>query len=148
MLQTLEMTNSSPGVPGGQLASTYLGIWSIDGCHASTCLGICQSRGPRMSTYLDLPRDPVLRRLTCLDLPRNSIYKRLSCLNLPGALHPDSGTPGSQVAAILGRLSFRKTHLQGSPPMKMEGGILVFFFFFLFLPFITIFQMGNNQSIS
>ena len=25
-------------------------------------------------------------------------------------LHPDPGTPGSQVATILGRISFRKTH--------------------------------------
>ena len=29
--------------------------------------------------------------------------------------------------------------------MKIEGGLLVFF---LFLPFIAVFQMGNNQSTS
>ena len=27
-----------------------------------------------------------------------------------GDLHPDLGTPGSQVATILGRIGFRKTH--------------------------------------
>ena len=70
-----------PGVPGGQPASTCLGIWSSEGCHASTCSGICQSRGPR--------------RPTCLDLPTDSISRRLSCLSLPGKLHPDPGTPGS-----------------------------------------------------
>ena len=34
--------------------------------------------------------------------------------------------------------------------MEIEGGLLVFFFFFffLFLPVITVFQMGNNQSTS
>ena len=70
-----------PGVPGGQPASTCLGIWSSEGCHASTCSGIRQSRGPR--------------RPTCLDLPTDSISRRLSCLSLPGKLHPDPGTPGS-----------------------------------------------------
>ena len=58
-----------PGVPGDQPASTCLGIWSSEGCHASTCSGICQSRGPRRSICFDLPRDPVLGRLTCLNLP-------------------------------------------------------------------------------
>ena len=37
-------------------------------------------------------------------------HRKLSCLSLPGDLHPDLGTPGSQVATILGRISFRKTH--------------------------------------
>ena len=56
---------------------------------------------------LHLPRDPIL---ACLDLPRDSISRRLSCLNLPGDLHPDPGTHSSQVATVLGRISFRKTH--------------------------------------
>ena len=29
---------------------------------------------------------------------------------LGGDLHPDLGMPGSQVATVLGRISFRKTH--------------------------------------
>ena len=84
-----------------------------------------QSRGPRRSSRLDLPRDlvlkrlsrldlprdPILGRLSHLDLPRDSISRRLSCLSLPGNLHPDLGTPGSQDARVLGRISFRKTHL-------------------------------------
>ena len=76
-----------PGVPGGQPASTCLGIWSSEGCHASTCLEIRQSRGPR--------------RPTCLDLPTDSMSRRLSRLSLPGNLHPDPGTPGSQVTTVL-----------------------------------------------
>ena len=31
--------------------------------------------------------------------------------NLPGDLHPDPGMPGSQVATVVGSISFRKTHL-------------------------------------
>ena len=54
------------------------------------------------------PRGP--RRLSCLDLPGDSVSRRLSRLSLPGDLHPDPGTPGSQVATVLGRISFRKTH--------------------------------------
>ena len=88
--------NSSLGVKGHHHALTCLGIWSSKGCHASTCSGICQSRGPR--------------KPSCLDLPGDSISRRLSCLSLPGDLHPDPGTPGSQVATVLGRISFRKTH--------------------------------------
>ena len=61
-------------------------------------------------TCLDLPRDQILRRPTFLDLTKDSIFRRLSCLNLPGDLHPDPGMPGSQVATVLGRISFRKTH--------------------------------------
>ena len=91
-------------------ASTCLGIWSSKGCHASTCLGIHQSRGPRKSTYLDLPRDPIIGRVTCLNLSRDSISRRLPCLSLPGDLHPDPGIPGLQVATVLGRISFKKTH--------------------------------------
>ena len=43
--------------------------------------------------------------------PGDSISRRLSCLSLPEDLHPDPGMPGSQVATVLGRISFRKTHL-------------------------------------
>ena len=31
-------------------------------------------------------------------------------LSLPGDLHPDAGMPSSQVATVLSRISFRKTH--------------------------------------
>ena len=44
------------------------------------------------------------------NLPRDLISRRLSCLRLPGDLHPDLGTPGSQVATVLGRINFRKIH--------------------------------------
>ena len=67
-------------------------------------------RGPRRSSRLDLPRDPILGRPSHLDLPGDSISRRLSHLSLPGDLHPDLGTPGSKVATVLGRISFRKTH--------------------------------------
>ena len=83
------------GVQGVQPGSACLGIWSWGCCHASTCLGIHQSRDPKS---------------TCLDLPRDSISRRWSCFNLPGDLHPDLGMPGSQVATVLGRISFGKTH--------------------------------------
>ena len=109
-LETLGMPNSSLGVPGGRPALTCLGIWSSKGCHASTCLEICQSRGPRRSSRLDLPRDLILGRPTCLNLPGDSISRRLSRLSLPGDLHPDLEMPGSEVATVLGRISFRKTH--------------------------------------
>ena len=99
-----------PGVPGGRPASTCLGIWSSKCCHTSTCSGIHQSRGPRRSTCFDLPRNPILRRPTCLNLPGDLIPSRLSCISLPGDLHPDPGTRGSQVATVLGRISFRKTY--------------------------------------
>ena len=152
------MPNSSLVVPGGRPASTCLGIWSSESCHTSTCSVIRQSRGPRRSTCLDLPRDPVFgrltcfslprdlisrelscfslpgdpihRRQTCLDLPGDSISRRLSCLSLPGDLHPDPGTPGSQAATVLSRIRFKKTYPEGSPPMEIEGGLLVFSFFF------------------
>ena len=125
MLEALWMPNSSLGVPEGQPALTCLRIWSLKGCHASTCLGICQSRGPRRSSRLDLPRDPILGRPSCLTLPRDSSFRKLSCLSLPGDLHPDPGTPGSQVAAVLGRISFRKTHPYGSPPMEIKRSLLL-----------------------
>ena len=50
------------------------------------------------------------RRLTCLNLTGDSISRRLSHLNLPGNRHPDLEMPGSQVATVLGRIRFRKTH--------------------------------------
>ena len=112
MLETLGMPNSNLGVPGGQPALTCLGIWSLKVCYASTCLGIHQSRGPRRSSRLDKPRDQILRRLTCLNLPRDLISRRLSRLSLSGDLYPDPGTPGSQVATVLGEISFRKTSLR------------------------------------
>ena len=105
-----ECLTPARGVPGGQSASTCLGIWSSKGCHTSTCWGICQFRDPRGSTCLKLLSDPILQRLTCLDLPGDSISRRLPCLSLPGDLHPDLGMPGSRVATLLGRISFKKTH--------------------------------------
>ena len=73
------------------------------------------------------------RRPSCLDLPRDSISRRLSRLSLPGDLHPDPGMPGSQVVTVLGRISFKQ-------PISL--------FPFLFLPVMTVFQMGSNQSTS
>ena len=110
ILETLGMPISSTVVPGGRPASTCLGIWPSKGCHASSCSAIHQFRGPRRSTRLDLPRDPILGRPSCLDLPGDMISRRLSCLSLPRDLHPDPGMPGSQVATVLGKISFRKTH--------------------------------------
>ena len=43
----------------------------------------------------------------------------------PGDLHPDSGMPGAQAAAVLRRISFRKTHPYESPPTEIEGSLLV-----------------------
>lgn len=102
--------NSSPGVPGGHHALTCLGIGLRKVVTPQPVRGSSSPRGPRRSSRLDLPRDPILRRPSRLDLPRDSISRRLSCLSLPGDLHPDPGTPGSQVATVLGRISFRKTH--------------------------------------
>ena len=53
---------------------------------------------------------PNFRRPTCLKLPGELISRRLSRLSLPEDLHPDPGVPGSPVATVLGRISFRKTH--------------------------------------
>ena len=61
-------------------------------------------------SHLDLPRNPILGRTSSLDLSGDSISRRLSPLSLPGDLHPDLGMPGSQVATVLGRMSFRKTY--------------------------------------
>ena len=74
------------------------------------CLNLPGNMIPRRLTCLNLPRDPILGRPTYLDLPRDSISRRLSLLNLPGDLYPDLGTPGSQVATVVGRISIRKTH--------------------------------------
>ena len=53
--------------------------------------GSFSPRGPRRSSHLDLPRDPILGRP--------------SRLSVPGDLHPDPGTPGSQVATVLGKMN-------------------------------------------
>ena len=113
MLEILGMPNSSLGVPEGQPALTCLGIWPSKGCHASTCSGIRQSRGPRRSSHLDLPRNPILGMPSHLNLAGDSISRSLSCLSLPGDLHPDPGTPGSQVATVLCReiIRFSVTYL-------------------------------------
>ena len=84
------------GVPGGHHALTCLGIGLQKIVTPQPVRGSFSPRGPRRSSHLDLPRDPILGRL--------------SRLSLPGDLHPDPGTPGSQVATVLGRISFRKTH--------------------------------------
>ena len=85
------------GVPGGHHALTCLGISLQKVVTPQPVRGGSSSpRGPRRSSRLNLPRDPISRRL--------------SCLSLPGDLHPGLGTPGSQVATFLGRISFRKTH--------------------------------------
>ena len=58
-------------------------------------------------------------------MPWDSISRRLSRLSLPGDLHPDPGTPGSQIATVLGRISFRKTHPYRSLPMETERSLLL-----------------------
>ena len=68
------------------------------------------AQGARRLTCLYLPRDPIFGKPTCLDLPGDSISRRLSHLNLSGDLHPDLGMPGSQVATVLRRISFRVTN--------------------------------------
>ena len=99
-----------PGVPGGHHALTCLGIGLQKVVTPQPVRGSSSPRGPRRSSRLNLPRDPILGRPSHLDLPRDLISRRLSRLSLPGDLHPDPGTPGSQVATVLGRISFRKTH--------------------------------------
>ena len=98
------------GVPGGHHALTCLGIGLQKVVMPQPVQGSFSPRGPRRSSRLDLPRDPILGRPSRLDLPGDSISRGLSRLSLPGDLHPDPGTPGSQVATVLGRISFRKTH--------------------------------------
>ena len=78
-----------------------------------------QSQG----TYLELVYITI--SIPCSNLPVVLISRRLSCLCLPGNLHLDPGTPGSQVATVLGRIRFRKTYPQGNPPIEMEGSLLV-----------------------
>ena len=97
------------GVPGGHHALTCLEIGLQKVVMPQPVWGSSSPRGPRRSSRLDLPRDPILGRPSCLDLPGDSISRRLSRLSLPGDLHPDPGMPGSQVATVLGRISFRKT---------------------------------------
>ena len=100
--------SASPRVPGGRIASTYIG----SGPQEIVILQLAQgsTRGPRRSTYLDLPSNPILGRTTCLDLPGDLISMRLPRHSLPGDLHPDPGIPSSQVATVLGRIRFRKAH--------------------------------------
>ena len=62
-------------------------------------------------------RDPILGRPTCLDLPGDSISRRLSCFSLHEDMHPDLGTPGSQVATLLGRISLKRL-----TPKKVHHG--------------------------
>ena len=56
---------------------------------------------------------PNSRRPSRLGLPGDSISRRLSRPSLPGDLHPDLGTPGSQVATVLGRMSLH--HIYSHP---------------------------------
>ena len=72
--------------------------------------GSFSPRGPRRLSLLDLPRDPILGRPSHLDLPGDSISRRLSRLSLPGDLYPDPGTPGSQVATVLGKMNFYRIY--------------------------------------
>ena len=80
------------------------------GTRKSSCLDLLKDLVLGRLSCLNLPRDPILRRPSCLDLPGDMISRRLSCLSLPRDLHPDPGMPGSQVATVLGKISFRKTH--------------------------------------
>ena len=73
----------------------------------------------------DLRRDEILGRPSLLDVPGDSISRRLSCLSFSGDLHPDAGMPGSRVATVLDRISFRKAYLYGSPPRGIEGSLLL-----------------------
>ena len=70
------------GVPGGH--------------HALTCLEISLRKvvTPQPVGGSSSPRGP----------------RRLSCFNLPGDLHPDPGTPGSQVATVLGRMNLHQIY--------------------------------------
>ena len=104
--------NSSPGVPGGHHALTCLGIGLQKVVTPQPVQGSSSPRGPRRSSRLDLPRDPILGSPSRLDLPGDSISRRLSRLSLPGDLHPVPGTPGSQVATVLGRMSL---HIYSHP---------------------------------
>ena len=82
---------------------------------------------------------------TCPDLPGDSISRRPPCLSLLGDLHTDLQMAGSQIATVLGRY-FKRLTLKEVHPWKLEEGYSIFLF--LFLPVITVFLMGNNQSTS
>ena len=83
------------------------------GPRRSTCLDLPRDLVLKRLSRLDLPRDPILGRPMCLDLPGDSISRKLSRLSLPVDLHPDLGTPGSQVATVLGRMSLH--HIYSHP---------------------------------
>ena len=106
--------SASPRGPRGPRRSSHLDLprdLVLESLSRLNLLGdLPVPRGTRRSSHLDLPRDSILGRLSCLDLPGDSISRRLSRLSLPGDLHPDPDMPGSQVATVLGRISFRKTH--------------------------------------
>ena len=86
-----------------------------------------QFRGPRRLTCLDLLRDLVLERLSYLNLLRDPPIQGSQEVYMPRPAWgfdlqeavmpqtawgsaPDLGMPSSQVATVLGRISFRKTH--------------------------------------
>ena len=99
-----------PRVLGAQHASTCLEIWSLRGCHTSTCSGVCWSQRAGMPWPA---QGPSSLEDDLLDLPGDSVSRRLSRFSLSGDLqdlHSDLGTPGSQIATVLGRISFRQTH--------------------------------------
>ena len=102
-----------PTPPWGPRRSTCLDLpWDLV-LRRLSCLSLLRdppAQGARRLTCLDLPRDPIFGRPICLNLPGDSISRRLSHLNLSGDLHPDLVMPGSQVATVLGRISFRKTY--------------------------------------
>ena len=117
-LEILGMPNSSLGIPGGRPATMCPEIQSLGGCHASTCSWIHQCGGPRRSTSLYLPRDLIPGRPTCLDQPEDLISRRLIGHNLLGDLHPNLRSSGSQEAAVLGWISFSKTHPKEIHPIR------------------------------
>ena len=102
-----------PTPPWGPRRSTCLDLpWDLV-LRRLSCLSLLRdppAQGARRLTCLDLPRDPIFGRPICLNLPGDSISRRLSHLNLSGDLRPDLVMPGSQVATVLGRISFRKTY--------------------------------------
>ena len=105
---TGDLGDAQTPVRGGPRRSSHLDLprdQSSKGCHTLTCWGSSSPRGPMRSSRLDLPRDPILGRPSRLDLPGDLISRRLSRLSLPGYLHPDPGTPGSQVATVLGKMN-------------------------------------------
>ena len=112
MLETLGMPSFQPAGPRRLTCLDLTRDLVLGRLSCLNLLGdpILSPRGPRRSSRLDLPRDPILGRPSCLYLPRDSVSRRLSRLSLPGDLHPEPGTPCSQVATVLGRISFRKIH--------------------------------------